>query len=73
MKFTDGNWLMRPGVRASQPWQPVPVGIDSIAAVEGGLVEGDARGMRVTPAYAADRLRIWLDDARPAGEDGRRG
>jgi alpha-D-xyloside xylohydrolase len=42
-------------------WQLLLVGIKSIAAVEGGVVESSPKGVLVTPADDADCLKISLD------------
>jgi alpha-D-xyloside xylohydrolase len=45
----------------SKRWQLLLVGIESIASIEGGTVEGSPKGVLVTPANDADCLSISLD------------
>jgi len=48
---------------APKRWRLLLVGVESVASVEGGTVEGSPEGVFVTPAGEASRVRVLLDAA----------
>jgi len=48
---------------APKRWRLLLVGVESVASVEGGAVEGSPEGVFVTPAGEASRVRVLLDAA----------